>query len=263
MSIGALAAATVAAALTLLPAGCATGRRAAPAPAGKTASPLRDSRQLVLVVADDWNAAAAAMQCYERDGPTAPWRPVGPRTSVTVGRTGLAWGRGLHGRAPLPGPIKREGDGKSPAGAFALPFAFGYAPAERAGELKLPYLPLTTDVVGVDDPNSAHYNRLVHASRLPAKDWTSAETMRRADGLYEWGVFVAHNTAPPAAGAGSCIFLHVWAGPGKPTAGCTAMDRREVLRLLRWLDGRARPALVQLPRSALRSLAGPWRLPEF
>ena len=256
-------------------AGCVDGRRAGLA-ASDGPSPLGDSRQVVLVVSDDWDATTAVLQCYARGAARGPWTPVGKPVNVTLGRTGLAWGLGRHDSSPprapnamhrvwgpLPGPVKREGDGKSPAGVFDLPAAFGYAPKERAGGVKLPYLALTDDVVGVDDVKSKFYNRIVRVDRETVKDWDSQETMRRADGLYEWGVLVGHNTSPTVPGAGSCIFIHIWRGPGQPTAGCTAMSRDRVVGLVAWLDPQAKPVLVQLPRAAYRRLAGPWALPAF
>jgi L,D-peptidoglycan transpeptidase YkuD (ErfK/YbiS/YcfS/YnhG family) len=229
----------------------------------------------VLVIADGWDATGASLQCYARDSAGGPWQPVGERVPVSLGRAGLAWGRGIGPTPTLPGPVKREGDGKSPAGAFELPFAFGYAPKEegaRTGcptrgrdghdtrDVKLPYVPLTPDVVGVDDPKSKYYNQVVSASQA-TKDWDSAETMLREDDLYEWGIFINHNTSPAVPGAGSCIFMHIWRGQDKPTAGCTAMSPDHIQRLARWLDPQARPVLVQLPREACQRLAKPWGLP--
>ncbi len=94
------------------------------------ADPLSGSRQLVLVVTPDWDSITGRMAVFERDAPGAPWRRVLAPFPVTVGRTGLAFGRGLHGDGPsLPGvPAKREGDGKAPAGAFALTMGFSYDP---------------------------------------------------------------------------------------------------------------------------------------
>jgi D-alanyl-D-alanine dipeptidase len=223
--------------------------------------PLENSRQLVLVIAEDWSATSATLQRYQRERTDGPWQRTGQSVAVSIGKTGLAWGLGVHGGPLASGPVKHEGDGKAPAGAFALPFAFGYASKEDARSVKLPYVPLSADVFGVDDVKSKHYNQLVWADEIRDKDWDSAETMRRADGLYEWGVFVNHNTAPAIAGAGSCIFLHIWRGPNQPTAGCTAMGREEMISLLAWLDPRARPVLVQLPREEYRRLAKPWSLP--
>jgi D-alanyl-D-alanine dipeptidase len=252
----------MAAALAFIAAsGCATDHHYSRATIPAGPSPLGGSRQLVLAVSEDWGSSSAVLQCFARDGSGQPWKAAGGRIPANIGRTGLAWGRGVDGEPPLSGPVKREGDGKAPAGVFELPFAFGYAPKEKAKDVKLPYLPLTSDVVGVDDANSKYYNRLVRISEVPAKDWNSAETMRRDDGLYEWGVLVAHNTSPTLPSAGSCIFLHIWRGEGKPTAGCTAISRQDMIRLATWLEPAARPLLVQLPRQAYQRLATPWRLP--
>jgi D-alanyl-D-alanine dipeptidase len=229
----------------------------------------------VLVIADGWDATRGTLQCYDRGTAAGAWRPARERVAVSLGRTGLAWGRGIGPAPTLPGPVKREGDGKSPAGAFELPFAFGYAPKEECGhdgrsargqhghdarDVKLPYLPLTPDVVGVDDPKSKYYNQVI-AMRQVARDWDSAETMLREDSLYKWGVFINHNTSPVVPGAGSCIFMHIWRGPDKPTAGCTAMSPGQIERIVRWLDPNAKPVLVQLPREAYARLAKPWGLP--
>ena len=84
--------------------------------------------------------------------------------------------------------------------------------------------------------------------------------MREVEG-YRWGLVVEHNSAPPAAGRGSCIFLHVWAGPDVGTAGCTALERPNLEALLRWLAPRRRPLLVQLPEAEYARLSRAWRLP--
>jgi len=84
--------------------------------------------------------------------------------------------------------------------------------------------------------------------------------MRCADDLYKWGVVVAHN--PPAIpGAGSCIFLHVWKDARSATAGCTAMPEQDLVHLLRWLDPRARPVLVQMPRREYEAVCAKLDLP--
>jgi len=60
-----------------------------PAPA----SPLTDSRQLVRVLAADWNSPHAVLQRYTRTQAAAAWQPVGDALPVMLGRAGLAWGR--------------------------------------------------------------------------------------------------------------------------------------------------------------------------
>ena len=144
-------------------------------------------------------------------------------------------------------PRKIEGDNKVPAGVFRVGPAFGYAPANRAPWVRLPYRQLTKETEGIDDPRSRYYNRLVERSKVARIDWRSSEKMLRPDNLYKWGLVVAHNPEV-RPGAGSCIFLHVWKDANTATTGCTAMPERDLVNLLRWLDPAARPILVQMPQ---------------
>ena len=183
---------------------------------------------------------------------------MGPQWTVTVGRPGLAWGIGIHGAVRGDSPIKREGDGKAPAGVFPLVEAFGFEPAELAGVTRFPYRQITNALEGVDDPASRYYNRIVDPASLPTRDWKSSERMRIPP--YRWGAVVGHNWKQEP-GAGSCIFLHVWEGAGVATSGCTAMPEAEMLRLLRWLDDSKNPVLVQLPIDEYRRVRAKWKLP--
>ena len=206
--------------------------------------------QLIVVTTPDWNATAGTLQRYDKH--LFHWRAVGQPIEVVIGRSGLAWGRGLH--PPMIGPQKREGDGKSPAGVFAIGTAFGFAPS---AQFKLPYLPLRETTECVDDTASAFYNQIVE--RAAASDWKSSEKMRAVP-QYQWGAFVSHNT-PAHAGSGSCIFLHIWSGPQSTTTGCTAMREADLLTLLHWIDPKQSPRIVQLPRAEYERLRKEWRLP--
>ena len=222
---------------------------------------LPTCRQLLLCLAADWEAPHGRLQRFERL-PAGGWAPLGAVLPVSLGRAGLAWGRGLH---PVqPGRSKREGDGRAPAGAFAISALFGYGAADSplARAAKLPYLAATRDLKCVDDPASAYYNCVVDQSAV-AVDWNSCEAMLRDDARYAVGAVVAHNAAPPLAGCGSCIFLHVWAAPGVPTAGCTAMALADMTALAGWLDGAAVPVLVQLPQAAYDDWREAWGLPQL
>lgn len=198
-------------------------------------------QQVVLVLAPDDHAVQARLWLLQRAG-KGPWRAVSDPIPCTLGHKGLAWGAGEHTSAPPPGfRIKREGDKCSPAGVFRLPFAFGLAGI--APELKLPYTPLTPTIIGVDDPKSRYYNQVVDNTKVE-RDWDSNEPMVRHDRLYQWGAFIAHNPGA-TPGLGSCIFLHLWPGPGRGTAGCTAMAETDLYRVLTWLDPALEPRLVQ------------------
>ncbi len=218
------------------------------------------ARQMLLVVTADWDAVPGQLQRYER-APGRPWRPVGDAIPIVVGRTGLAWGVGLTRPDGSPGPIKREGDGRSPAGIFALGTAFGFADSDPA--VRLPYRRLTVLTDCVDDPAAPQYNRIVDRDATAPPPWASAERMRGVDPEYRLGIVVEHNTDPPVPGRGSCIFLHIWDGPAHGTSGCTAMTDAAIETLLRWLDPADRPVLVQLPRAAYLARLESWGLPPL
>lgn len=220
-----------------------------------------DTRQLLTVVSPGWEATTAELTRYERRDQT--WIQVGSRIPVQVGRSGMGWGRGIAADVRAGDPLKKEGDGRAPAGAFRLSAAFGYAFPDQAAAAGagLPYMQATPELECVDDAGSVHYNRLVRRSGVPIPDWNSSEQMLRQDGQYRWGVVVAHNSDPPVPGAGSCIFLHIWEGPSAATSGCTAMAEADMRQLFAWLDDAAQPLLVQLPDLEYQRLREAWRLP--
>lgn len=210
--------------------------------------------QVLVSTTDDWDSSAATLRCFERDA--NGWHQVGEPIAAQVGRNGLGWGLGLAAdRADA--PPKREGDGKAPAGIFRLGPAFGYADAPPP-QCHLPYRVATARDYFVDAADSPDYNQWRHIDDAepnePSRHWSSCERMRRDDDLYEFGVVVQHNMPSPIAGRGSAIFLHIWPGPQRPTSGCTAMSRADLLRLLRWLRPDAEPLLVQAPRALLPQL---------
>jgi D-alanyl-D-alanine dipeptidase len=224
----------------------------------KLKSPLAGSRQLILVTTPEWGSVRGTLRRFERRGARAKWTQIGEAFDIVVGRSGLGWGDGLV-ETVGEGPSKREGDGRAPAGVFRLTRAFGFASAGEATRLRVPYTPLTPQVECVDDTASAQYNRVVDRSVVKTVDWNSSERMREVEG-YRWGVVVAHN-ASAIPGGGSCIFLHIWAGPSKGTAGCTAMEQPNLETLLHWLDSKKRPLLVQLPDAEYARLGPVWKLP--
>jgi L,D-peptidoglycan transpeptidase YkuD (ErfK/YbiS/YcfS/YnhG family) len=221
---------------------------------------MAESRQLILVTTGGWDAVDGEMRLYERDSVDDQWKAVGEKIPIVVGRNGMAWGSGLHGDAVGEGPVKRECDGRSPAGVFSLSSAFGYAPPEQARDVGLPYVQAVATLECVDDPQSAHYNRIIDRDGVENPDWKSSERMLRDDDQYRWGMVVDHN-AQGASASGSCVFLHIWEAPGKGTAGCTAMNSSSMEDLLRRLDAKKRPVLAQLPRAEFERRREAWGLP--
>jgi len=216
--------------------------------------------QVILVKTSDWHAFQASIQFYERKRGDAPWEAFCDNIPAVIGKKGLGWGRGLHPPDSCVGSIKREGDGKSPAGMFLLGTAFGYAPPDEVAWIRLPYRQATDCLQCVDDPHSPYYNELVDTTEVK-QVWKTHEEMRRQDGLYRLGVVVKHNADTPVAGLGSCIFLHIWKGPHEGTSGCTAMGEERMEWLLRRLDPSANPVIVQLPEMEYGRFRAAWNLP--
>jgi hypothetical protein len=202
----------------------------------------------VVVLTPDFRFTEGSLWLFELA--QGKWVQAGPPIPVQLGGAGLGWGHGLYPRSkPFPeGPIKAEGDSRSPAGIFPLLEVIGYAKEPPKG-MRMPYRQATSRLRCVDDPGAAEYNRLILAPAQGPPPWQSDEKMRRSDALYELTVVVGYNTDTPHRGDGSCIFLHVQAQPAAPTIGCTAMARDDLLRLVTFLNPKLHPALVQMPRA--------------
>ena len=132
----------------------------------------------------------------------------------SLGRNGVTW-------------FKREGDGETPAGRFRV--VGGYWRQDRlrrpGGALQLK--PIKAHMGWCDDPADANYNRPL---RLPARP--RHEELLRADGLYDVVLWIDHNQSPRVRGLGSAIFFHLTREKMDPTAGCVAISRAQMLRLL-------------------------------
>ncbi|MCW5724533.1 MAG: L,D-transpeptidase family protein [Maricaulaceae bacterium] len=137
--------------------------------------------------------------------------------------------RAALGRAGvIAAEAKREGDGATPLGVFALRRVLYRADRGPAPGTMLPTRAIRPDDGWCDAPADPAYNLSV---RLP---WpASCETMTRADGLYDLVVVLDHNAAPPVQGLGSAIFLHCAAPDYAPTQGCVALAKPDLLELLR------------------------------
>jgi L,D-peptidoglycan transpeptidase YkuD (ErfK/YbiS/YcfS/YnhG family) len=140
------------------------------------------------------------------DGSKITEKKIRPRIRVESGAGRLTFGDITmactigRGGACL-GRDKREGDGCTPLGLWPIRGVL-----LRLGKVEATGIPV----------------------RLPRA--YSAESLIRSDGAYDIIVVLGHNDAPPVPGMGSAIFFHL--SEGRPTAGCVAVDREDMLRLL-------------------------------
>jgi len=160
------------------------------------------------------------------------------------------------GRAGI-SAFKREGDGATPRAVLHIAGGYYRAPLPPKGAQSLRLKRATAQDGWCDASGDRNYNRPV---RLPYA--AGAETMRRTDHLYDICLILDWNMRPRIKGRGSAVFLHIArpageeAGRGQsegiskfaarqfsahgaraapllaPTAGCIALRRGDMLRLL-------------------------------
>ena len=199
---------------------------------------IPDTKQLIVVKTKNWATSNGTLQRFEKQGNS--WHKVGKVINIKLGRNGLGWGVGLHTTPKNAKIIKKEGDGKAPAGIFSLKQAFGYAPFK----VDYPYDVYKETDHCVDDINSKLYNKIVDSRKINI-DYKSKEHMKFPKDYYKYGIVVNHNHIDEKGsikGAGSCIFIHI---KKVPTAGCTVMNEAEMKEIIRWLDPKDKPLLVQ------------------
>lgn len=222
--------------------------------------PFDKSLQAVVVTTKDWNTISGTAVLFERKNPKSDWKQVGESFPVVVGRSGLAWAELLNGDMDMT-KIKQEGDGNAPAGMFPLVAAFGTA--SKPSAVELPYTKLDKWTECVDDVKSSFYNRIVNRMQVGNFDWKSSEKMLEVGPRYDLGIVVAHNSYPVEKGRGSCIFLHIWIDAATGTSGCTAMERRNLERIVAWASPKKNPYLIQMPADIYQKRQKTWKLPKL
>jgi len=219
-----------------------------------------ETRQVILGLADHWDSSQVTLAHYER-GPLGRWNKVGT-WSGRLGKNGLAWGIGLHD-IPAGAKMKREGDGRTPAGMFDIGLgAFGYAPTIKK-KPTLFYHQITSRSLWYETENSPYYNSFRIINHEPRTVEEKKAQMRQGDPAHSLKLFIAHNAPPQAQpGYGSSIFFHIWRDNGAvASAGCTTMAEQNLKAMISHIDPSKIPRYVVLPKSEYQRVKGEWLLP--
>jgi L,D-peptidoglycan transpeptidase YkuD (ErfK/YbiS/YcfS/YnhG family) len=128
---------------------------------------------------------------------------------------------------------KIEGDLKTPLGKFPLRFVY-YRPDKFPNGIctKLPKKCLAPNLGWCDDPTSTDYNQAIS---LPF-DGSYEHLWRNNDDFYDLIIVVGYNDQPIYHGKGSAIFIHIAHPDYRPTYGCIAFSRKDLLEILKMLD---------------------------
>ncbi len=217
------------------------------------------SSQCVLGVADGWNNSRVSLSYFEKQG--GAWKQVGNTWTGRLGTSGLVWGRGLHPN-PSGARLKKEGDGRSPAGVFDIGGVWG-AHAKVKKHPKTFYHQVTPRDLWVEDGSSKYYNQFLSLDREPSAAWEKKAQMKQNDYPHSLKMFIGHNSHPNVVpNGGSSIFFHIWRRDGAAaTAGCTTMVEDRLRWLIATVDPGRRPIYVLLPRAEYEKLKPVWKLP--
>lgn len=123
--------------------------------------------------------------------------------------------------------MKREGDGASPVGVWDLVGLF-----YRPDRLARPRTGLATRAsrptdAWCEDPADGRYNR-----RISLPPGEGNETFWRDDGAYDIVITTSHNACPRIRRHGSAIFFHLTRPGSRVTAGCIAIDGKDMQKIL-------------------------------
>lgn len=221
--------------------------------------------QAIVGITDGWNSSHVTLSLLEKQANGQWARVLGPMPG-RLGRNGCVWGLGLHPN-PRKATIKREGDGRTPAGIFSLGGLWVTHKTPVKHHRSIPLVKVGPRDLWVSDINKPHlYNRYVRLDHPATTEWERREQMRQNDYPHSIKMLVHHNTpesvGTPVVGGGSSIFFHIWRNNGdSPTAGCTSMNEDQLRSFIARLNPARKPVYILLPRSEYARRRKEWNLP--
>jgi L,D-peptidoglycan transpeptidase YkuD (ErfK/YbiS/YcfS/YnhG family) len=183
--------------------------------------------QVLIVHGDGYATTYATVEAYQRSG--GAWQPALPPMTARIGQQGFT-------DAPT------EGVPATPTGVYPFGATF-YGNSPNPG-VHFAYHQLVVGDYWDENVSSPTYNTFVHG----ADPGGASEPLWESPTAYSYFAFIAYNV-PAVAGKGSAMFLHQ--SLGTYTAGCVALPRADLLRVLTWLDPAASPRIVMAPDSVL------------
>lgn len=184
------------------------------------------ARQLITVEAEAARTTSAELRTWRRVDDC--WVAAAGPYSARVGRNGLSADR-------------REGDGTTPAGVFAIGRTM-YGNEPDPG-VRFRYRRLRCGDWWDADPASPTYNSFRHVPCGTRPPFAGAsEPMWELRRAYAFLAVIEYNMRPVVPGRGSGIFLH--ADTGRATVGCISVARGQLRTVLRWLRPAARPVIA-------------------
>lgn len=123
-----------------------------------------------------------------------------------------------------------EGDNITPKGTYRIIQIYYRKDRVKKISSSFKLNKITKSMGWCDDPSSKKYNRLI---RLPTK--YGHEKLYQKNNIYDLLLVIDYNMNPVVINKGSAIFIHVAKKNYKPTAGCIALKKRDILKLIKIL----------------------------
>jgi L,D-peptidoglycan transpeptidase YkuD (ErfK/YbiS/YcfS/YnhG family) len=133
---------------------------------------------------------------------------------------------------------KTEGDKKTPTGIYS--FGDRFFGKDNASFAHWKYKQVTDADKWIDDQTHPDYNKWI-VGETTAKSY---ETLLRGDDQYDQAAVIGYNMNPIVPGKGSAIFMHVWRNELLGTAGCVAMKKEYLEKVLHWMDQSKNPQIL-------------------
>ena len=121
---------------------------------------------------------------------------------------------------------KKEGDNITPKGIYKIVKIYYRDDRIKKISSKFKLIKITKKMGWCDDPKSEKYNQLI---KLPNK--YSHEKLYKKNNTYDLLLVLDYNMKPIVKNKGSAIFIHVAKRNYKPTAGCIALKKKDLLKL--------------------------------
>jgi len=121
----------------------------------------------------------------------------------------------------------KEGDFVTPKGIFSLKSVYYREDRIKNLKTKLKKIKIKKFMAWCDDPKSKFYNKQI---KLPSR--YSYEKLYRNNKIYDIIITLDYNTNPIIKNKGSAIFIHISKKNYKPTAGCIALKKKNLMNLL-------------------------------
>ena len=125
---------------------------------------------------------------------------------------------------------RKEGDLITPKGSYKIKYVLFRKDRIKNIKSKIKKIEIKKNMGWCDDPQSKEYNKIV---KLPSV--YSHEKLYKKENIYDIIIVLNYNMHPIIKNKGSAIFIHIAKKNYKKTAGCVAIEKKRLLKIIKEL----------------------------